>query len=93
MESVNGIYLLAHPSNGKLYVGSAYGDSGLWGRWESYLDNGHGGNVMLRQLGKADYQVSVLEVASSTTSLNDVIELENRWKEKLLTRIHGLNRN
>jgi hypothetical protein len=42
LESVKGVYLVTDRSNGKRYVGSAYGDAGIWSRWRAYVDTGHG---------------------------------------------------
>ena len=38
-----------------------------------------------------DYQVSILEVASSSLSRDEIIQMEELWKDKLLTRSFGLN--
>ena len=40
LASVNGIYLIFDKSNGKKYIGSAYGAQGIYGRWKNYLENG-----------------------------------------------------
>ena len=93
LSSVNGIYLLVCPETGKQYVGAAYGENGFWGRWESYMSTGHGGNVGMKHHPFRDYQVSVLEVASSSAGLEQIMEMESRWKEALLTREFGLNEN
>jgi hypothetical protein len=50
LASVKGIYLISDRQTGKRYVGSAYGDQGIWSRWCSYIATGHGGNVELRAL-------------------------------------------
>src|SRR6266540_4137700 len=50
LASVKGIYLISDVTTGKRYVGSAYGDQGIWSRWCSYVATGHGGNVELRAL-------------------------------------------
>ena len=47
----------------------------------------------MRDIPAADYQISVLEVASSSASPDDVAKMESRWKEELLTRKFGLNAN
>ncbi len=78
---------------GKQYVGSAYGEGGFWARWENYAGSGHGGNVRMKGLPNRDYQVSVLEVASSSAALEEIVGRESRWKERLLTRKFGLNEN
>lgn len=37
LSSVKGVYVITHLSNGRLYVGSASGESnGLWQRWSGY---------------------------------------------------------
>ena len=93
LSAVSGIYLFTHPNTGKQYVGSAQGAGGFWGRWEQYVASGHGGNKRMQDLPAADYQISVLEVASSSASPEDVAKMESRWKEKLLSRKFGLNAN
>ncbi len=92
LASVNGVYLLVHP-DGEQYVGSAYGEQGFLGRWNEYVKNGHGDNLLLKKRGRVNYAMSVLEVASSTMSESDIVRRENIWKEKLGTRAHGLNAN
>ena len=37
-----GVYLITDTKTGKLYVGSAYGDKGILGRWETYLNSASG---------------------------------------------------
>lgn len=41
----------------------------------------------------ADYRVSILEVASSLITDQEVLEMELRWKAKLQRKEMGLNRN
>lgn len=93
LESARGIYLLTCPKSKEQYIGSAYGEHGFWGRWQSYLQTGHGGNIGLRNREPSDYQVSILEVVGSSHTINDIIEIESRWKKKLQSREMGLNRN
>jgi hypothetical protein len=93
LSAVSGVYLLVSLTTGKQYVGSAVGAEGFWGRWVAYAANGHGGNVGLRLATEQDYQVSILEVAASTATRDDVLALESTWKDKLLSRRFGLNRN
>lgn len=92
LSSVNGVYLIKDKVSGKLYVGSAYGDQGIYGRWSTYAKNGHGGNVELRDLDPINFQFSILEIVPATTTVSGVIDCENRWKEKLGTRQFGLNK-
>lgn len=93
LRAVNGVYVLVCRETGKQYVGSAYGQDGLWGRLVEYARTGHGGNAELRRRGPARYQASVLEVVPPTVGPDDVIRIEGAWKDKLGSRQHGLNEN
>ena len=93
LSSVNGVYLIKDKISGKLYVGSAYGEQGIYGRWTAYAKNGHGGNMELKELNPTNFQFSILEIVPPTATADNVIDCENRWKEKLGTRIFGLNKN
>ena len=78
-----------HTKAGKLYVGSASGSDGFWGRWQAYLQTGHGDNEALKLDPKAEYQLSIVEVAGSSAVVPEIIALENRWKNKLQSRDFG----
>lgn len=93
LRASRGVYLLACPRTREHYVGSASGEHGFLGRWRAYIANNHGGNVGLRIRDPSDYLVSVLEVAASSASKEDIIALENMWKIKLSSRNIGLNNN
>lgn len=93
LSSINGVYLIRDTHSGKLYIGSAYGDQGIYGRWSTYAKTGHGGNLKLRDLDPSNFVFSILEIVSPTSTAEGVIECENRWKEKLGTRQFGLNIN
>lgn len=93
LSTVNGVYLIRHMKDGRLYVGSAYGEGGILGRWAKYARSGHGGNKLLKALDPRNFEFSVLEIAPSTMSGEEVIARENRWKERLGTREFGLNDN
>jgi hypothetical protein len=81
-------------SDGKGYVGSAYGDSNLLGRWLGYAAGGHGGNVLLRNRQPGNFRFSILQRVSPDMDAADVIRLEATWKERLHTRApFGLNDN
>lgn len=41
----------------------------------------------------SDYQVSILEVAGTAATVDEILGMEIRWKEKLQSRQMGLNRN
>ena len=93
LRAARGIYLLTCPKTKEQYVGAATGAEGFMGRWQSYLETGHGGNVALKSRAVSDYQVSILEMASSTATQEDILSMESLWKTKLQSREMGLNRN
>lgn len=102
LASVKGIYLISDTITGKRYVGSAYGDQGVWYRWFEYASTGHGNNVELRALVtdptleycRKAFRFALLEHRPTTTSDAEVINRESFWKSILLTRGElGLNRN
>jgi len=93
LTASRGVYLLTCPRTREQYVGSAHGTGGFWGRWQSYIATGHGGNVGLRSRDPSDYQVSILEVVGSAATADEIIAAEQLWKAKLQSREMGLNRN
>ncbi len=89
-----GIYFIRDMSDGKSYVGSAYGDSNLLGRWLGYASSGHGGNRLLRERDPQNFRFSILQRVSPDMNAADVIRIEATWKERLQTRgSYGLNDN
>ncbi len=101
LSSVFGIYLISDRSTGKHYVGSAYGEGGIWGRWSSYVYSFHGNNADLIELFekknasyfKENFMFAILEILPTTKSQAEVISKESVWKEKLFTRQFGHNKN
>jgi hypothetical protein len=93
LSSSRGVYLLTCPRTREQYVGSATGVEGFHGRWLSYTRDGHGGNVGLKSRDPSDYQVSILEVAGSAATFEDILAMEALWKQKLQSRDMGLNQN
>ena len=93
LSATHGVYLLTCPRTREQYVGSAYGAEGFWGRWQAYVETGHGGNVGLKSRDPSDYQVSILEVMGSAATVNEIISTEQLWKSKLQSRDMGLNKN
>lgn len=93
LSEAQGVYLLACPRTGEMYVGSATGAGGFWARWLDYRRNGHGGNVALIGRQPTDWNVSVLQVAGSADSSDDILAMEALWKVKLQARQFGLSRN
>jgi len=78
-----GVYLLTCPKTREQYVGSAYGEDGFWSRWHEHARTGRGDAIKLKSREPSDYQVSILEVAGTSTSDEEIIQAENLWKEKL----------
>jgi len=101
LQNVKGIYLVTDKSNGKSYVGSAYGDFGIWQRWQSYIGSGHAGNDQLYTLilekgieyAKSNFKFAILEILPMGLADSVIIEKETRWKNILMTKEHGYNSN
>ena len=93
LKASRGIYLLTCPKTKEQYVGKADGHTGFWGRWQDYIQTGHGGNVALKSRDPSDYQVSILEVAGTAATPDEINRMESKWKAKLQSREMGLNRN
>jgi hypothetical protein len=89
-----GIYYILDVSDGKGYVGSAYGADNLLGRWLNYAASGHGGNSLLRKRDPQRFRFSILQRVSPDDDPDKVIRVERTWKERLRTRTpFGLNDN
>ena len=90
LSSVAGIYLITDTNNGRHYVGSAYGEGGIWSRWKTYSETGHGFDKNLQALLKekgVDYarhfQFCILETADTSAGKDDVIDRETHWKKAI----------
>lgn len=102
LSSIKGVYLISDIATGKRYVGSAYGDQGIWSRWCAYVASGHGGNVELRALVndptldycRKAFRFALLESRPAPTPDDVILAREAFWKRVLFTRgEQGLNRN
>lgn len=101
LESMKGVYVIHDKETGQRYVGSAYGDTGIWQRWSTYAATLHGGNVGLKKLveekGEEYYRTNMrfalLEYWSMRTDDGHVLERESYWKEVLHARSLGHNKN
>ncbi len=89
-----GIYFIFDQSDGKGYVGSAYGRDNILGRWLDYASTGHGGNRLLRRRDPKHFRFTILQRVSPDMVPEEVIQLESSWKDRLHTRApYGLNKN
>lgn len=101
LEHAKGIYMIMDTSNGKKYVGSAYGESGIWSRWSCYIGTGHGHNNELVQLisekgkdyARENFIFTLLEYCPKNTDVEIIVDRESYWKEVLLSREFGYNKN
>jgi len=104
LSNVKGIYVITDTKTGKLYIGSASGNTdGIWQRWSEYanINNLTGGNKeFLRIINEegSDYihnnfKYSILEIFDTKTNKETIITRENYWKDVFDTKKHGMNRN
>ena len=100
LSSIYGIYLIVDTKSGQQYVGSAYGNDGLLGRWRCYVETLHGNNAQMKELicyhpeRYQFFQFSILQVLSPALTKDEVIHKESLWKRKLHTYApYGLNKN
>lgn len=94
LKEWRGVYFIHDTASGKGYVGSAGGQDNILGRWLNYAASGHGGNKHLKNCDKANFVFSILQRLSPDTPVEEVVRVENTWKERLHT-LHpsGLNDN
>jgi hypothetical protein len=100
LKAVQGVYLIADTSNGKLYVGKADGGERIYGRWSAYAQNGHGDNIELRRLMRSDpdfcerFVYSLLRVFGPEATQETINASESQYKKALQSRMpHGYNSN
>lgn len=99
LAAVAGIYLIVDSATGRQYVGSAYGEGGILGRWKTYARLGHGGNKQLLDLladnaaYARNFQFTILHTLPRTLPQAEVIRYETLFKQKLGSRAFGLNSN
>lgn len=92
----DGVYTILDTQSNSLYVGSAYGSQGLWGRWSGYARTGHNDNKGLLNLfrnecgavnvqSRASYfRFSINHVfAKGTKTPTQVIKYETLAKRKV----------
>lgn len=69
----------------------------IWGRWKDYISNVNGGNIELKSLDfgyiQKNSRYSILEIYKSTTDDEAILQRKSWWKEVLMTREFGYNKN
>lgn len=97
--NMKGIYLITL-KDGKHYVGSAYGDTGIWSRWANYALTKDGGNAEMRTLNTSTEglfiegaRFTLLESWPVRTNDSHILSRETYWKVALSSREHGINNN
>ena len=101
LKNVKAVYVITDTSNGKLYIGSAYGTGGLLNRWNKYVANLTGENkefeVLVKEKGESyipnNFKYSILEIFDTKTKDEYILERENYWKNVFETRKFGMNWN
>lgn len=97
LQNQKAVYLITDKLDGSMYVGSASGEQMLLGRWQSYVNNGHGNNVGLKKLPfehiMRNFEYSILDIFKSKTDDELILKRESWWKHTLKTKEFGYNRN
>ncbi|MDT9521227.1 GIY-YIG nuclease family protein [Streptococcus mutans] len=102
LQNQKAVYLITDKKTGQLYVGSATSkDKMLLSRWNSYVNNGHGGNTELHKLVtekgfnyvKENFQYSLLENFNGKVDDDYIIGREQWWKKVLQSIKFGYNDN
>jgi len=101
LENAKGVYVITDISNGKRYVGSAYGTTGLWSRWACYIGTGHGFTDELTRVikengieyARTNFRFALLEHRTPKTDDKIITDREQYWKNVLLSRQYGYNKN
>jgi hypothetical protein len=102
LENAKGVYVVTDASNGKRYIGSAYGSTGIWSRWGCYINTGHGYNDELTHIidkhgiahARQNFRFALLEHRTPKTDDDLIKQREKYWKDVLLSRgKYGYNRN
>ena len=108
LSNVYGVYVLTDKKTGKLYIGSATGDEGIYSRWKTYLDSGYDKenkdypNKKLKELVQKgtikyiqeNFIYSILEIfPKNDIGKGKALERESYWKKVFHSREVGYNDN
>ena len=101
LNKIKGVYCLTDTKTGKLYIGSATGEEGVYQRWYNYFDSKHGGNKKLKELYNKEgdeyfekyFTFTLLEYFNLSYDKDKIIEREQYWKKCFDTINNGYNDN
>ena len=97
LSCVYGIYMIIDSKTGKQYVGKASCHKGLYSRFSEYVKDGHGGDKDLIKNADKDpnycfnYRFIILEVLSVTTSDQEILNREQFYMKRFMTKEFGFN--
>ena len=94
LKNIKAVYVITDTSNGKLYIGSAYGSDGLLNRWNKYITNLTGENkefeALIKEKGESyipnNFKYSILEIFDTKTKDEYILERESYWKNVFETK-------
>ena len=99
LENVKGIYAITDISNGKIYIGSATGENGIWQRWCSHAKGLTGDNKDFKNIVKEkgedyiknNFTYAILEIFDMKTKDDYIIRREHHWMKVFQTKKFGMN--
>ncbi|WP_127104788.1 GIY-YIG nuclease family protein [Pararhodobacter zhoushanensis] len=86
-----GIYLIVDETDGARYVGAAYGEENLLGRWRAHVAHEIGVTAKLSRRNPASFRFSILDLLSPAATIDEVTRAEQQWMVRLHSRQYGLN--
>ena len=101
LSKIKGVYCLTDKDTGKLYIGSATGEEGVYQRWYNYFSSKHGGNKKLIKLYKnkgseyfeKNFSFTLIEYFNLSYDDEKIKERERYWKRCFDTVKNGYNDN
>lgn len=81
LRNWRGVYLIRDSSDGRLYVGSAYGIENIEGRWKNYLSNLHGSNKHLKARNPQNFVFSILQIVAHDLPADEVIAIDTNLQK------------
>lgn len=93
LQGWRGVYLITDERDGSRYVGSAYGQDNLLGRWRAHVARELGVTAELGMRETSMFRFSILQLLTHDAEPAVVQAIESNWKIRLHTRDWGLNRN